>query len=77
MITRVVSVAFTFFNPRINVDQTWSPVKKYIEDHDLCGEEEICLFDHYDPEELENIIETQRNVVDYMKKKIKKNSIIF
>ena len=60
------------FSPSINVDQTWAPVKKYIEDHDLCGEDETCLFDHYDPEELENIIETQRKVVEYMKKKKKK-----
>ena len=65
------------FSPSINVDQTWAPVKKYIEDHDLCGEEETCLFDHYDPEELENIIETQRKVVEYMKKKKKKNFIRF
>ena len=60
------------FSPSINVDQTWAPVKKYIEDHDLCGDEERCLFDHYDPEELENIIDTQRRVVEYMKSKKKK-----
>ena len=54
------------------MDQTWSPVKKYIEDHNLCGDEEKCLFDHYDPEELENIIDTQRRVVEYMKSKKKK-----
>ena len=32
------------------------------------------MFDHYDPEELENIIETQRRVVEYMKSK-KKNKL--
>ena len=41
------------FSPSINVDQTWSPVKKYIDDHELCGKDETCLADDYDPEELE------------------------
>ena len=37
----------------------------------MCGKDETCLFDHYDPEELENIIDTQRRVVEYMKSKKK------
>ncbi len=64
-------------SPSINVDTTWAPVKKYIKDNDLCGEKETCLFDHYDPEELENIIETQRKVVEHMKKNNKKIFIRF
>ena len=79
MFTKVVSVAFTFSVQALMyiVVQTWAPVKKYIEDHDLCDKEEACLFGYYDPEELENIIETQRKVVEYMKKKKKKNFIRF
>ena len=57
------------FSPSIKVDMTWSPVKIYIDEHDLCGEDERCFFDHYDPEDLEKIIDTQRRVVPYMKDK--------
>ena len=60
------------FSPSINVDTTWSPVKKYIDEHELCGKDETCVFDHYDPEELQKIIETQRKVVEFMKSKKKK-----
>jgi len=60
------------FSPSINVDTTWSPVTKYIDEHELCGKDETCVFDHYDPEELQKIIETQRKVVEFMKSKKKK-----
>ena len=33
------------FSASIRVDTTWGPVKKFIEQHDLCGENETCLFD--------------------------------
>ena len=55
------------FSPSIDVDATWRPVKNYIKEHDMCGAEEKCFFDHYDPEDLEKIIETQRKVTQYMK----------
>ena len=48
------------------------PVKNYIKEHDMCGSEEKCFFDHYDPEDLEKIIETQRKVTQYMKDHKKK-----
>lgn len=60
------------FSPSINVDATWLPVNKYIDEHDLCGKDEACLFDSYNPEELEKIIDTQRKVVQYMKDQKKK-----
>ena len=68
------------FSPSIDVDTTWLPVKKYIEEEmkvHHTTEEPIC-FDHYDPEQLHKIIDTQHKVIDYMKKKnIKKlNSIL-
>ena len=62
------------FSPSIRVDTTWGPVKKFIEQHDLCGENETCLFDHYDPEDLHNIIETQRKIIELMKQQNRKNS---
>ena len=60
------------FSPRIRVDTTWAPVKSFIEEHDLCGENENCLFDHYNPEDLHNIIETQRKLTEYMKRQQRK-----
>ena len=38
----------------------------------MCGEKEQCFFDHYDPEDLEKIIQTQKQVVQYMKDKKKR-----
>ena len=38
----------------------------------MCGEKEQCFFDHYDPEDLEKIIKTQKEVVQYMKDKKKR-----
>ena len=49
------------------MDTTWGPVQKYIDEHDLCGKDEECFFDHYEAEDLEKIIDTQRKVVQYMK----------
>jgi len=58
------------FSPSIDVDATWSPVKKYIEDEmELKGsDKEKFYFDHYDPEDLKQIIDTQHKVIEYMKK---------
>jgi len=58
------------FSPSIEVDSTWLPVKHYIE-HDMKVQntkEEPIYFDHYDPENLHKIIDTQHKVIDYMKK---------
>ena len=38
----------------------------------MCGSEEQCFFDHYDPDDLEKIIETQRKVTQFMKAHKKK-----
>jgi GTPase SAR1 family protein len=62
------------FSPSIDVDTTWLPVKKYIESDMKVKhtDEEPIYFDHYDPEALHKIIDTQHKVIDYMKKNIKK-----
>ena len=59
------------FSPSIDVDSTWLPVKKYIEDEMELKEsdKEKFYFDHYEPDELQNIIDTQHKVIEYMKKK--------
>jgi hypothetical protein len=58
------------FCPSIEVDSTWLPVKQYIEkDMNVQNtKEEPIYFDHYDPQNLTNIIDTQHKVIDYMKK---------
>ena len=58
------------FSPSIEVDASWLPVKEYIE-KDMKVQhtkEEPIYFDHYDPEDLQQIIGTQHKVTDYMKK---------
>ena len=60
------------FSPSIRVDTTWGPVKSFIAENDLCGEDETCLFDHYNPEDLNNIIETQRKIIELMKSQKRK-----
>ena len=58
------------FSPSIEVDASWAPVKDYIEKHMKVQhtDEEPIYFDHYDPEALGKIIDTQHKVTDYMKK---------
>jgi hypothetical protein len=58
------------FSPSIDIDYTWIPVKKYIEE-DLKAvetEDDKFYFSEYDPEALEKIIDTQHKVTDFMKK---------
>ena len=58
------------FSPSINVDMTWEPVKHYIEKEMKVQhtKEEPIFFDHYDPESLQRIIDTQHKVIEYQKK---------
>ena len=60
------------FSPSIRVDTTWGPVKQFVEEHELCSENETCFFDHYDPEDLHNIIDTQRKITELMKSQKRK-----
>ena len=58
-------------SPSVNHDQTWEPVKSYIEDklelHET--DEERFYFDEYEPEELQKIIDNQKRLIEHMKKK--------
>ena len=58
------------FSPSINVDMTWEPVKNYIEKSMKVNhtDEEPIYFAEYEPEALENIIDTQHKIITYMKK---------
>ena len=59
------------FSPSIEVDMTWGPVKQYIEKHMKVRHtaEEPMYFDHYDPEALANILETQHKITNFLKKR--------
>ena len=56
------------FSPSINIDSAWLPVKKYLMEERNMGAEDKLFFDEYDPEALEGIIDTQRQVVQHQKK---------
>ena len=53
------------FSPSIHVDYTWLPVKDYIEKEMGVKhtEEEPIYFPDYDPDALENIINTQHKII--------------
>ncbi len=57
-------------SPSINVDHTWIPVKEYLDKTINLSENEPPLYyDHYDPESLEQIIDTQKKVTEHLKSK--------
>jgi GTPase SAR1 family protein len=56
------------FSPSIHVDHTWRPVIEYIRNNlKQDNDKEKYLFDDYNPSELDNIIQTQHKLVNYMK----------
>ena len=55
------------WSPSIEVDNTWRPVKSYIRDNIKPNDRGKCYFDSYDPAELEQVINTQKKVIDYQK----------
>ena len=57
------------FSPTVNVDDTWTPVKKYITDvMKVDTEKEQVYYEEYDPIALKKLIETQHKVIDFQKK---------
>ncbi len=57
------------WSPSIDIDQTWRPVKKYIESElKVNSEKEKCFFNEYHPEDLEKVIQQQHKIADYQKK---------
>ena len=55
------------WSPSFEVVNTWKPVKDYVRDHSKPNDGEKCYFDSYDPAELEQVINTQKKVIDYQK----------
>jgi len=61
------------FSPSIKVDHTWQPVKKYIaETIDKHDNEPDFYYDSYDPESLQQIMQTQKEIIEYQKNIITK-----
>ena len=58
------------FSPSINVDYTWQPVKKYIEEEMKVFEsdKEKIYLDNFDVGELTKIIDTQHKIIQYLKR---------
>ena len=61
------------FSPSIKVDHTWQPVKKYISEIiDKHDDEPDFYYDSYDPESLQQIMQTQKEIIEYQKNIITK-----
>ena len=62
------------FSPTVNVDDTWTPVKKYVTDvMKVDTEKEQVYYEEYDPIALKKLIETQHKVIDFQKKNKQKD----
>ena len=58
------------FSPSIDIDMTWVPVKKYVENElKVDTSKEPCFFDEWEPAALEKIISEQYKLVEYQKKR--------
>ena len=71
LLTRIYAGAWEriyVFSPSVHLDSVWTVVKKHV--HTTMGvpEDEPCFFDTWDEEKLNEIIATQRAVVQHQKK---------
>ena len=57
------------FSPSVHVDPCWKPVAKFVHDDLKIGEREKWAWDHYDPAALQEIIDTQREIIAAAKEK--------
>ena len=56
------------FSPSIDIDDTWLPVKKYIEEELTTTEDEEIYYQDFDGETVQKIFNTQKKVIDHQKK---------
>ena len=58
------------FSPSIHVDHTNGTIKNYLDNNIKLSDDEPALYyDHYDPEALQDIIDTQRQIIEHQKTK--------
>ena len=63
-----------YFPPSIHVDHTNENIKKYLDNKIKLSDDEPALYyDHYDPEALQDIIDTQRKIIEHQKKQQTQN----
>ena len=55
------------FSPSIDIDDTWLPVKKYIEEELAKTEDEKTYYQDFDGEAVQHILTTQKKVIDHQK----------
>ena len=56
-------------SPSVHIDSSWKPVQDYIEkDLKIDGSKEPFFFDKWEPETLNEIVETQKRVIEESKK---------
>jgi hypothetical protein len=56
------------FTPSVDIDATWTPVKKYITDTlKVDVKKEPCWFADYNPGQLQELIDTQFRIVEHLK----------
>jgi GTPase SAR1 family protein len=56
------------FSPSVHADPVWQPVKRFVEEQ-LKVHDEQWAWDHYDPQAMLEVIETQRKVIAVAKEK--------
>ena len=57
------------FSPSVHIDSCWKPVKDYIEkDLEVDGSKEPFFFDTWEPDVLNDIVDTQKRVIEESKK---------
>jgi len=59
------------FSPSIELDDTFLPVKKYISENLTETEGEQIYFSDFDGEAVQNILDTQKNIINHQKKILK------
>ena len=57
------------FSPSIMLDTSWKPVKEYITKSKLESKDEKLYFDSYNHSDLEAIVERQRKLTEFMKRR--------
>ena len=55
------------FSPSIDIDDTWLPVQKYIEEELTKTKDEQIYFQDFDGEAVQHILTTQKNIIDHQK----------
>ena len=56
------------FSPSIDSDDTWIPVKKYIDEEFTKTKDEQIYYQDFDGEAVQHILTTQKNIIDHKKK---------